>query len=180
MKKTNPLLSDAVALDDPRKTTSCDAVVREDMRREILQCVTGGKDLFEVCETFGIDEETARAEVQLALADLRKYNMLLTNNLRDVENARLERALSSIWEKVEAGELDAVNTFVNVHKQRRDLWGLSAPQKLALTDPSGENDATPGLLQLQFVAPGDVPNEVFNDDDTKPYDPLSPENAADA
>lgn len=175
------LISEAVTVNDSRSPDAqCDAVIREDIRREILSYVTAGKDLFDVCERFGIDEATAREEITAALSDLRKYNLLLTNNLRDIENARLESALSAIWGGVRLGELDSVNTFINIHKQRRELWGLSAPQKLALTDPTGENDATPGMLQFSFVQPGDVEGSVFNADDTKPYDPQDDEIPTDA
>ena len=158
-----PAVTDPIASDDSRNEGSCDAVVREDIRREILTYVTAGKDLHDVCERFGMSEETARDEIAKALQDLRKYNTLLTSNLRDIENARLEQALSAIWTNVKLGELDAVNTFVNLHKQRRELWGLSAPQKLALTDPSGENEAAPGFLNIHFVKPGQIENPVFDD-----------------
>lgn len=53
--------------------------------------------------------------------------------LRELENARLDRAQAAIWPKVLEGDLGAVNTFLNISARRSRMNGLDAPTQLNIS-----------------------------------------------
>ena len=63
----------------------------------------------------------------------------LAEHLRELENQRLDELQASLWDKALAGVLPAADRILRIMERRAKLNGLDAPQKIAPTDPSGEN-----------------------------------------
>jgi len=54
------------------------------------------------------------------------------DELRSVENARLDRAQAAIWTAVLQGDLKAIDTFLKISARRARLNGLDAPTQINL------------------------------------------------
>jgi len=63
----------------------------------------------------------------------------LAEHLRELENQRLDELQASLWDKALAGVLPAADRILRIMERRAKLNGLDAPQKIAPTDPTGEN-----------------------------------------
>jgi hypothetical protein len=59
------------------------------------------------------------------------------DEVRQLELLRLDRYLSAIAEKVDSGDLKAIDRALKIMERRSKLLGLDAPQKVAPTDPTG-------------------------------------------
>lgn len=81
----------------------------------------------QIGEQIGLSEASTMLTVQRALANAESKNVDI---LRDVENARLDRAQSAIWSKVLRGEEKAITVFLKISDQRVKLNGLAAPSRV--------------------------------------------------
>jgi transposase len=75
--------------------------------------------------------------------------------MRDIENARLDRAQAAIWDKVLRGEEKAVDTFLRISQRRARLNGLDMPTKVDLT-MSIKQEMEQALARLENVVLGEV------------------------
>lgn len=67
-----------------------------------------------------------------AMEILRRAENEAADEMRAIENRRLDIAQNAIWEKVEEGSLAAIETFLKVSKARREINGLDAPHRVAI------------------------------------------------
>jgi len=79
-----------------------------------------------------------------AMEEFRNVTAEEADDLRALQAVRLEHAMRSIWADVIRGDLRAVDRFLRICQRQAALFGLDAPNKTALTDPSGENEYTAG------------------------------------
>lgn len=121
------------------------------LEQQVLEKAVAFKRIDQIAEELEMDESEVKEVLRDAMLALRAYNQTLTAHLRDIEHARLETAGAAIWDKVLAGNLSAVRTFLEISKRKAALWGLDAPEKIAVTDSEGR-DRPSGLL-VQFIAP---------------------------
>jgi hypothetical protein len=89
--------------------------------------------------------------------------------LRDLENARLDRMLQGLWPKVINGDSDAINSALRISQRRAKLNGLDAPVRVVITDDTAERiRALAAEIDEQvrnFTVPGEV---VPNAESTPP------------
>lgn len=64
---------------------------------------------------------------------------------RQLETARLDRALMAIWPQVTKGDYAAIDRLVKLSKRRSEIMGLDAPVKIAPTDPTGIHEWRDGV-----------------------------------
>ncbi|NLV40573.1 MAG: hypothetical protein GXY15_05015 [Candidatus Hydrogenedentes bacterium] len=93
-------------------------------------------------DTLGVDTSTAYRYVRDALAETLAECAELAEHLRELENQRLDEMQAALWEKALAGVFPAADRVLRIMERRAKLNGLDAPQKIAPTDPSGENPYT--------------------------------------
>lgn len=55
------------------------------------------------------------------------------NEMRELENQRLDRAQSAIWSEVVKGNVQAINTFLRISQQRSKINGIYAPKKIEMS-----------------------------------------------
>lgn len=92
---------------------------------------------------------------QAVLRALDRWEESSVAELRQTENARLDRAQAAIWEKVVSGDLQAVDTLVRLSARRARMNGLDAPQQVSIT--SGAQAALhDALADLRHVVLGEV------------------------
>lgn len=107
------------------------------------------------------DRHAARNTVMRALREVEAENV---QELRQVENARLERATAAIWPKVLAGDVRALEAWLKVSERLSKLNGLDAPTQVAIsTGVQAELSDALGLLQ-EAVLGADGVWEVQSDD----------------
>lgn len=74
-------------------------------------------------------------------------------DMRKVENARLDRAQAAIWPRVLEGDEKAIATFLNISTRRAKLNGLDAATKIDMS-VSVRNEMERALAQLETVVLG--------------------------
>lgn len=70
------------------------------------------------------------AALDLVKRGLETAENLNAEQLREIENARLDRAQASIWTKVLDGDIQALDAFLRISARRARLNGMDAPQKV--------------------------------------------------
>jgi hypothetical protein len=126
----------------------------------------------QIAERLGYADKSAVRHTVLRALDRREAARV--DELRDVENARLDRANAALWPAVLKGDPKSVDTFIRLSARRARLNGLDAPQQIAVT--SGlQADFADTLAGLQEVVLGEV---VHLDEHGQPEsDPGEPEEA---
>ena len=96
----------------------------------------------QIGDALGCDGSTAFRAVRDALAATLAECAELAEHLRELENQRLDEMQAALWEKALAGVFPAADRVLRIMERRAKLNGLDAPQKIAPTDPTGENPYT--------------------------------------
>lgn len=73
-------------------------------------------------------------------AALKKAVVEEVDELRTLEQERLDLAQAAIWVQVRNGNLGAIDRFLRIQDRRARLLGLDAPMKVAPTTPDGMNE----------------------------------------
>ena len=77
----------------------------------------------------GWDERQAAQDVKRELERQRKENSEKANEIFEMELARLDRLLVSIWEKATDGNVAAIDRCLRIMERRARFLGLDAPDK---------------------------------------------------
>jgi len=85
-----------------------------------------GKSYPDIADELGVSLSTAYRYVNNELERLARERKMEGEKVLEIEIARLDRITEAIAEKVEAGSLDHVETFLKVMDRRAKLLGLNA------------------------------------------------------
>lgn len=96
-------------------------------RVEAVSLRLAGMTYEQISERLDISNEQARRLVRQSLENAENS---VAQDMRDIENARLDRAQSAIWSNVLRGDLKSIDVFLRISSARRKLNGLDAPAKL--------------------------------------------------
>ncbi len=133
---------------------------------ELLRMRIEGKTLDEIARHFNIKGPTAARIISETLAGAVN---LRAEELREIENARLDVAQAAIWSKVKKGNMDAIDSFIRLSARRARMNGLDAPQKVQVGgNVRLEMEEALGALERLLSAPEDanvVDAEVVEDAD---------------
>lgn len=116
-----------------------DCVAATGRRADALALRIKGLTFAGIGDALGVDTSTAYRYVRDALSSTLAECAELAEHLRELENQRLDELQASLWDKALAGVLPAADRILRIMERRAKLNGLDAPQKIAPTDPSGEN-----------------------------------------
>jgi hypothetical protein len=108
----------------------------EKMRAALEYKKAGATERF-IAERLAISPATAHRYIAEALDNLREQTMQGAQEMVALESERIDQARFAIAAKVVRGELDAIDRWFKASSEYRKLHGLDAPEKRALTDPSG-------------------------------------------
>lgn len=81
----------------------------------------------------GFDERYAYKDVKRELDKIRADINESAQEVLLMELQRLDAALLGIWPKVQAGDTDAVRTFLRIQQRRSKFLGLDSPTKSHVT-----------------------------------------------
>src|SRR5215208_1667353 len=85
--------------------------------------------------------------------------------MRELENARLDRAQAAIWTQVLAGDYRAVMVFLQISQRRAKLNGLDSPAPVAIS-PNVRGEMERALADLQqLVLAGEVESVSYEQPD---------------
>lgn len=88
-------------------------------------------------ERLKVSHETARQDVESELERLAKLRDGKVEAERELELERLDMLMKALAPMAQVGNPGAVNSFLKCMERRAKLLGLDAPQKIAPTDPNG-------------------------------------------
>ena len=114
-----------------------DQASRYDLERQVLERAVRGECIDDIAIALTLSIDETKSVLHEALQNLRVYNHANTAAFRDIQHVRLEMATRGLWPGIEAGDTKAVMALVAISRRMSELWGLDAPTKLALTDPTG-------------------------------------------
>lgn len=97
-------------------------------RAEALSLRLAGFTYAQIAERLKINESSAHELVNRRIVDVDEN----IEQLRAIENARLDKAQSAIWNKVLGGDEKAIDAFLRISQRRSRLNGMDAPQKVEL------------------------------------------------
>lgn len=98
---------------------------REDERRtEVMSLVMAGFTPDQIAQRLEVSQVAVQNIITRALAARPEPAV---DQMRQVENARLDRAQAAIWTKVLEGDQRAIQTFLQISSRRSRLNGMDAP-----------------------------------------------------
>jgi hypothetical protein len=138
----------------------------EQLRRtEALSLRLAGMSFHQIADRMEITDRAARLLVQTSLTTNERH---VVNELREIENQRLDRAQAAIWTQVLQGDLKSIGMFLRISGERSKLNGLYAPQKLDIS-MSIRQEMEQALNELEEIVllpvleDGEVRHELLDD-----------------
>ena len=95
----------------------------------------------------GIEPDSVRHLINRTLATAEHR---AAQQMRELQNSRLDRAQAAIWPQVLAGDYRAVMVFLQISQRRAKLNGLDAPASVVIS-PDVRGEMERALSDLQQV-----------------------------
>lgn len=121
-------------------------ITRELNTQKALEMRLAGGSYRAIAAAMGISKSTVANYIKDALDDIRETQVELTADIRAIEAERLDMAAQAIIQKVQAGDLSAIDRWLRISQQRAALFGANVPttQNLnLLMNPNGAVDIEP-------------------------------------
>lgn len=125
---------------------------RRERAAKSLELRINGYSYRQIARALSISERTAYLDVQEELAALDALVSKRAERLRDLELARLDKILRSLWDPIKAGDAKAAMAAIKALERRARLLGLDAPTKVAPTDPEGAKPYQPELVDPRSLS----------------------------
>src|SRR5215203_3816938 len=103
---------------------------QRDRRVEALSLKLAGVSTAQIAQRMGIKPDTVR---HLINRTLQTAENRAAEEMREMENARLDRAQAAIWSQVLTGDYRAVTVFLQISQRRARLNGLDAPAPVVIS-----------------------------------------------
>jgi transposase len=114
-------------------------------RIEALSLKLAGVSTAQIAERMGIAPDSVR---KLIDRTLRTAENRAAEQMRELENSRLDRAQAAIWSQVLQGDCRAVVVFLQISHRRAKLNGLESPASVAIS-PNVRVEMERALSDLQ-------------------------------
>jgi hypothetical protein len=126
---------------------------------EIMACRLAGMTVTQIGERMGLDRVIVHDIIHATMARTPKVTI---DDMRAVENSRLDLAQTAIWDRVTMGDDKAIETFLKISTARARLNGLNEAMKIDLSI-GVRKEMEDALAELQNVVLGEV---IPNAEDT--------------
>ncbi len=87
----------------------------------------------EIADALGCSRSGAYKYVSKALAELTEKVRNSADELRELENTRLDELWTKAYDRVQDGDLTAINTCIKISERRAKLNGLDSPVRSDIT-----------------------------------------------
>jgi hypothetical protein len=114
-------------------------------RVEALSLKLAGVSTARIAQRMGIAPDSVRHLINRTLATAENR---AAEEMRELENARLDRAQAAIWSNVLPGDYRAVMVFLQISQRRAKLNGLDSPASLAIS-PNARGEMERALFDLR-------------------------------
>jgi microsomal dipeptidase-like Zn-dependent dipeptidase len=132
------ILPEKKKIQPKRQKTKGRSLVAADRRARAVQLRIEGHTFVEIGARLGVSPQSAHEMVTSALRESLEQRREGADELRRIEQERLELAANAIAAKVKRGELGAVHQWERLSARRSKLLGLDAPESLELAGPGGK------------------------------------------
>lgn len=112
-----------------------------------------GMTLGELAAAEGIHKATASRDLQAIRQEWRQFRVESMEQLQNQTAQRYDTLLHAVWDRAEAGDLDAIHGVLSIEGQRRRLLGLDAPPHERVTVVTARHSATVNLDDLVAQLP---------------------------
>ncbi|MDY0282239.1 MAG: hypothetical protein RBR35_16955 [Salinivirgaceae bacterium] len=99
-------------------------------RATALELRKSGLTLQQIADNLNCSKGYAHKLVMDSLHELITQSETLAEELRELENMRLDALWEASYEKAKAGDLSAINTCIRISERRAKLFGLDGTQKV--------------------------------------------------
>lgn len=158
---------EASGVENPRGHEKKFSTVKRDQRAaRNTQAVTlrlSGLTYEQIGQRMDISTNSAHRMVTRTLQETQDVSV---DNLRSVENARLDRAQAAIWKDVLEGDIQAIQAFLKISDRRAKMNGLDAPQKVDM-NLNIKQEMEQAISELESVL---IQGEVIDDHGTDAAD----------
>lgn len=103
---------------------------RKAKRVEILALRLAGFSNAQIADRMDLSASDVDNIIEITLESTKNRAV---NEMRELENQRLDRAQSAIWSEVVKGNVQAINTFLRISQQRSKINGIYAPKKIEMS-----------------------------------------------
>lgn len=121
-----------------------DAAMREERRLQVSELLKAGATQREMAEELGFSLGTINSDVRAIRKEWRKYTLANVEDAIAQDLMRLETAVSSIWNSVLTGNLDAIQTLLGIIAARAKIYGYAGIPRDQFDEARGKQ-ATPGM-----------------------------------
>lgn len=126
---------------------------------EIMVMRLGGMSYRQIAQRTGVTHQMVNDLISHAMKQVPKAAV---DEMRALENQRLDEAQAAIWSRVGMGDEKAIEVFLKISTRRAKLNGLDEPTKIDLSIGIRQ-EMEAALAELQQVVLGEV---IPNDDRT--------------
>lgn len=138
-------------------------------QHEALKLCLAGATYERIADELGYADRSGAFRAVQAVLDRQESHA--AEELRKIEDARLDLLWLKAFPKVMAGELKAIEVAAKLHDRRVKLHGLAAPQRVQVEGLSQEAFTT--RVKEDMLALG-IPPQFDTPLEDKPYDPANP------
>lgn len=142
-----------------KSRTAADLVLAAERRTMVLRLRKAGYSYTEIMDQVKISRGQVSKILTRALDDYAAKAAADVEEIRNLENSRLDQAIKGIYPQVVKGHLGAIDRMVRIMERRARLLGLDAPSKIAPTDPTGANEYSGGGLASLLEQPASDKND---------------------
>jgi hypothetical protein len=128
---------------------------RELRNAQILQLFIAGKSEMEIAQAVDTDRSLINRLLKDSLKETAQHRQLLTNEALSVYVTRLETLMQAAWEKVEQGDLKAIEVARRILEQQAKLYGLAGS-----SSPTRISSPIPPLSDQQLEDPDEPEDEL--------------------
>lgn len=102
-------------------------VQRAQRRNRVLALAAAGATNVRIAELLGLSEQGVSSIILRSLEKYAESDLQKVENVRAMQLQRLDRMLTSIWPKVEEGNLKAIDRALRIEVQRAKIAGTERP-----------------------------------------------------
>lgn len=130
-------------------TSSQRRITAREREAQALELRKGGATLEQIGQALGINRSTAKRALDRALQRLADDHREDAEQVKAVENTRLDALFMAHWPKALAGHGEATDRILRIMERRAKLNGLDGPIKVQdVTDPENARARLAALLGL--------------------------------
>jgi hypothetical protein len=138
----------------PRSKVAQDTIAAR--RARVAEGRLRGMTLAELGRQEQVDKSTISRDLESIRAEWRQFFVESMEQIQNQTAQRYDVLLGAVWDRAEAGDLDAIAAVLQIEGNRRRLLGLDAPHHDRLTVATERRSTTTNLDTLMASLPSEM------------------------